>query len=182
MTNKKPVVPNDAENDKTNEDLPETTNNKANENLPEATNELLKVLIGEMRENNQIHNRDMGKVKDELQKANKRIDGIETKFIENQRLEEWQMDTIKDFTYTLVKNSISKKSYANDSLRSIAYRMAYGKLKKYGYAPSGRTKQKNYETLSNAMSSGTITLSEKEVLERYDYNQWKKQKDLGAQI
>lgn len=162
MTNIKTIMPEEPENEKT------------NENLPEATNELLKVLIGEMRENNQIQARDMGKVKDELQKANKRIDGIETKFIENQRLEEWQMDTIKDFTQDLVKNSISEKSYNDDSLRSIAYRMAYGKLKKYGYAPSGRTKQKNYEKIANAIKSGTITLSEKDVIDRHEYNKWKK--------
>ena len=163
MTNIKTTMPEDENKDE----------NK-NENLPEATNELLKVLIDEMRENNQIQSRDMGKVKDELQKANKRIDKIETKFIENQRLEEWQMDTIKDFVYNLVTNSISKDSYNDSSLRNIAYRMAYGKLKKYGYAPSGRTKQKNYESISGAIKSGAISLSESEVIERFKYNEWKK--------
>ncbi len=96
------------------------------------------------------------------------------KYVDNLKLEEWQMDTIKDFTRDLVKNSISEKSYNDDSLRSIAYGMAYGKLKKYGYAPGGRTKQKNYDTISKAMDSGTIKLSEKDVIDRHEYNKWKK--------
>ncbi|MCW6701448.1 hypothetical protein NH288_05035 [Anaerococcus sp. NML200537] len=95
-------------------------------------------------------------------------------YVDNLKLEEWQMDTIKEFIYNLVTNSISEKSYNNDSLRNIAYKMAYGKLKKYGYAPSGRTKRKNYETISKAMNSGTIKLSETEVIDRHRYNEWKK--------
>ena len=95
-------------------------------------------------------------------------------YVDNLKLEDWQMETIKDFIYNLVTNSISEKSYNDDSLRSIAYKMAYGKLKKYGYAPSGRTKRKNYETISKAMDSGTIKLSEKDVIDRHEYNKWKK--------
>lgn len=147
---------------------PDNENKNKNENLPEATNELLKVLVGEIRESNQIHARDMGKVKDEIQKTNKRIDGIETKFIDNQRLESWQKKVIKKFVGDSVKNVISKKYKKNRSVMAIAYSQAYRNLQTFGYNSMDDTKQKYYEDIINAINSGQVTITEKQVLDRYE--------------
>lgn len=156
MTNIQTIMPEEPENKETNEDLPETTN------------ELLKILAGELRESNQIHARDMGKVKDEIQKTNKRIDGMEAKFVDNQRLEPWQKKVIRKFVGKSVGNVISKKYKKDRSIMRIAYSQAYRNLQTFGYNTMDDTKQKFYEDIINAINSGQVTITEKQVLDRYE--------------
>ncbi len=158
MTKNKSTIP----------EKPDNENKNKNENLPETTNELLKVLVDEMRESNQIHARDMGKVKDEIQKTNKRIDGMEAKFVDNQRLEPWQKKVIREHVRTSVRDIINKKYKKNRSIMAIAYSQAYRNLQTFGYNSMDDTKQKYYEDIINAINSGQVTITEKQVLDRYE--------------
>ncbi len=103
-------------------------------------------------------------------------------YVENQRLEPWQKNVIKKHIQKTVKGALAPHNYQSPSIRSLAYIQAYGQLRQFGYYTMNDTKQRFYKDIINAINSGQATITEQEVLERYDYNQWKKQKDLGAQI
>lgn len=84
----------------------------------------------------------------------------------NERIEGWQDNIIKDKVTRMIKNALGK-DYKNASKRAIAYGWTYKKLGSYGYAASCSTKLRQYEPILEALDSGVMDVSKKEVNERY---------------
>lgn len=84
----------------------------------------------------------------------------------NERIEGWQDNIIKDKVTRMIKNALGK-DYKNASKRAIAYGWTYKKLGSYGYSSSCSTKLRQYEPILEALDSGVMDVSKKEVNERY---------------
>lgn len=84
----------------------------------------------------------------------------------NERIEGWQDNIIKDKVTRMIKNALGK-DYKNSSKRAIAYGWTYKKLASYGYAASCSTKLRQYEPILEALDSGVVDVSKKEVNTRY---------------
>lgn len=84
----------------------------------------------------------------------------------NERIEPWQDNIIKDKVVRIIKNSIGD-DYKNASKRAIAYGWTYKKLGSYGYSSGCSTKLRQYEPILEALDSGVMDVSKKEVNARY---------------
>ncbi len=84
----------------------------------------------------------------------------------NERIEPWQDNIIKDKVVRMIKNSLGD-DYKNASKRSIAYGWTYKKLGSYGYSSGCSTKLRQYEPILEALDSGVMDVSKKEVNARY---------------
>ena len=84
----------------------------------------------------------------------------------NERIESWQDNIIKDKVVRMIKNSLGD-DYKNASKRAIAYGWTYKKLGSYGYASGCSTKLRQYEPILEALDSGVMDVSKKEVNARY---------------
>ncbi len=92
----------------------------------------------------------------------------------NERIEGWQDNIIKDKVARMIKNALGK-DYKNASKRAIAYGWTYKKLASYGYASSCSTKLRQYEPILEALDSGVMNVSKKEVNERFKQLQEEKE-------
>ncbi|WP_105300952.1 hypothetical protein [Anaerococcus marasmi] len=93
----------------------------------------------------------------------------------NERIEGWQDNIIKDKVTRMIKNALGK-DYKNASKRAIAFGWTYKKLASYGYASSCSTKLRQYEPILEALDSGVMDVSKKEVNERYKKIQEEKER------
>lgn len=84
----------------------------------------------------------------------------------NERIEPWQDNIIKDKVTRMIKNSLGN-DYKNASKRAIAYGWTYKKLGSYGYSSGCSTKLRQYEPILEALDSGVMDVSKKEVNARY---------------
>lgn len=84
----------------------------------------------------------------------------------NERIEPWQDNIIKDKVTRMIKNSLGD-DYKNASKRAIAYGWTYKKLGSYGYSSGCSTKLRQYEPILEALDSGVMDVSKKEVNARY---------------
>lgn len=84
----------------------------------------------------------------------------------NERIEPWQDNIIKDKVVRMIKNSLGD-DYKNASKRAIAYGWTYKKLGSYGYSSGCSTKLRQYEPILEALDSGVMDVSKKEVNARY---------------
>ena len=66
----------------------------------------------------------------------------------------------------MIKNSLGD-DYKNASKRAIAYGWTYKKLGSYGYSSGCSTKLRQYEPILEALDSGVMDISKKEVNARY---------------
>lgn len=89
-------------------------------------------------------------------------------YVENLRLEPWQKKVIKQHVKDSVRNTMNKKYKKNRSIMQIAYSQAYRNLQTFGFNTLDDTKQKFYEDIINAINSGQVTITEKQVLDRYE--------------
>lgn len=89
-------------------------------------------------------------------------------YVENLRLEPWQKKVIKKHVKDSVRDTINKKYKKNRSIMQIAYSQAYRNLQTFGFNTLDDTKQKFYEDIINAINSGQATITEKQVLDRYE--------------
>lgn len=94
--------------------------------------------------------------------------GFKEGYIENLRLEPWQKKVIKKHVRDSVRDTINKKYKKNRSIMQIAYSQAYRNLQTFGFNSLDDTKQKFYEDIINAINSGQVTITEKQVLDRYN--------------
>lgn len=94
--------------------------------------------------------------------------GFKEEYIENLRLEPWQKKVIKKHVRDSVRDTINKKYRKNRSVMAIAYSQAYRNLQTFGFNTLDDTKQKFYEDIINAINSGQATITEKQVLDRYN--------------
>lgn len=79
-------------------------------------------------------------------------------------LESWQQKIIKSKANESVRSCLGNL-YGNGSMRNIAYRMFYNKLRPFGYLTLDRTERQFFEGIQQAML--TLSISKDNVIARY---------------
>lgn len=143
--------------------------------LPDSTNEILKTLILEIRKDRKTNNAQIAKLNDEMMNTRNQVEDLKKEFEDNKKLEKYQRETIKNEATRQVKKILDDKEYYNNiSLRSTAYGKFYHNLKPFGYESMSDTKQKSYGEILKVITSGRPVITRDEVIERYNFNQYKK--------
>lgn len=162
----------------TNLAMPED-NNKNNEIDKKEDNssleQVLKTFMIQSTKNEEIFKNQMVELHNQMADLNNDQNSLREDFrelkegvIDNLRLEPWQKKIIREHVKDSVRETMGEQYKKNRSVMKIAYSQAYRNLQTFGYNSMDDTKQKFWEDIINAINSGKVTITEKQVLDRYE--------------